>query len=117
MLHISITDEKREGKDSYRGINMADYSKKTFGMFGGEEHTVTLECTNQFAGVIIDRFGKDVWMVRKGPETFSASVKVAVSPQFLSWIIGLGEGVRITGPESVVEQMRDICREQAAKYL
>ena len=107
MLRISITNEKREGRDSYRGIDMADYTKKTFGMFGGEERTVTIECENQFAGVMIDRFGKDVSMVKRDENHFAISPKVAVSPQFIGWIIGLGDGVKVTGPEDVVKTIKE----------
>lgn len=107
MLHIDILEEKREGKDSYRDIDMADYAKKTFGMFGGEEHTVTIECENCFAGVMIDRFGKDVTMVKRDTEHFAVMPKVAVSPQFIGWIIGLGDGVKITGPENVIKTIKD----------
>ena len=33
------------------------------------------------------------------------NVEVAVSRQFLAWIIGLGDGVTLTGPENAVEMM------------
>ena len=32
-------------------------------------------------------------------------MEVAVSRQFLAWIIGLGEGVTLAGPQKVVEMM------------
>lgn len=66
---------------------------------------MSIECDNSFAGVIIDRFGKDVSMVRVDNKRFVVNVEVAVSRQFLAWIIGLGEGVTIAGPDSVVEMM------------
>ena len=116
MLHIDILEEKREGKDSYRDIDMADYAKKTFGMFGGEEHTVTIECENRFAGVMIDRFGKDVTMVKRDTEHFAVMPKVAVSPQFIGWIIGLGEGVKVSAPEDVVKQIRQMLTKTSKLY-
>lgn len=106
MVHISVSDEKREGQDSYKGINMADYSQKTFGMLGGDVRTVSIECDNEFAGVMIDRFGKDIFMMKLDGGRFAINVPVVVSGQFLGWIMGLGEKVRITGPKDVVERMR-----------
>lgn len=38
---------------------------------------------------------------------FEVKVDVAVSGNFLGWIIGIG-GVKIVDPESVVEKMREI---------
>ena len=48
---------------------------------------------------------------------FEAKVNVAVSPQFFGWIMGLGGGVRITGPEPVVRRMREEVRKLAQEYL
>ena len=106
MLHIEISDKKREGKEHFKQFDMALYAKKVFGMFGGEEQVVKLECSNYLAGAIIDRFGKDVIMSKVDDNHFTVNVKVAVSRHFLAWIIALGEGAKIVGPETVVEQMR-----------
>ena len=107
MLHIDVKNEQREGKEKFKEFNMAVYARKTFGMFGGEEQKVKLLCENSFAGVMIDRFGKDVFLIPTDETHFTVNVNVAVSRQFLSWVIALGEGVKIVEPESVVRQMRE----------
>lgn len=84
---------------------MAAYARKMFGMYAGKEEWVCIECNNSYAGIMIDRFGKDVSMIRTGEEKFVVNVEVAVSRQFIAWIIGLGEGVKIIAPESVVKMM------------
>jgi predicted DNA-binding transcriptional regulator YafY len=117
MVHIKIKDEKREGKSSFKEFDMAAYAKKTFGMFGGEEQTVKLVCDNSLAGVIIDRFGKEVMIFPVDEEHFEVNVRIAVSRQFLGWVIALGEGIRITEPESVVEKMREEVRRLAEEYI
>lgn len=106
MLHIRMTDEKREGKEHLKKLDMADYAKKSFGMFGGKERKVKLLVGNSLAGVIIDRFGKDVMLIPADKEHFTVNVNVHVSNQFLGWIISLGEGVKILAPDEVVELMR-----------
>ena len=105
MLHIEMTRERREGKKCFREFDMAVYARKMFGMFGAEEQIVKMECRNNLAGVIIDRFGKDVAFMKKDEEHFIVNVKVAVSRQFLGWVIALGEGAKIVGPESVIKQI------------
>lgn len=116
IIHINAVNEKRVDKTLYEEINIAEYAKKTFGMYGGEEHTVTIECENSFAGVMIDRFGKDVTMVMRDEEHFAVMAKVAVSPQFIGWIVGLGEDVRVTGPESVVKEIKKEGKRIASAY-
>lgn len=106
MLHIDLINEQREGKELFERFDMAAYAKKMFGMFAGEEESVKIECHNCLAGVIIDRFGKDVKMLKKDNDHFVATVKVAVSKQFLSWVMALGNSAKIVGPEKVVNQVK-----------
>lgn len=105
MLNITVTDVKREGKALFQTFDMAVYAKKMFGMFYAEEQTVKLECANSLAGVVIDRFGKDVMLIPKDDSHFTVNVKVAVSLQFLAWVIGLGEDVKILEPKTVVDRI------------
>ena len=106
MLKIQMTDETREGKEHFKKLDMADYAKKSFGMFGGSEQKVKLLVDNHLSGVIIDRFGKDIMMIPADKDHFTVNVDVHVSGHFLGWIISLGEGVKILGPDEVVENMR-----------
>ena len=107
MLHIRMSDEPREGKEHFRKLDMADYAKKSFGMFGGKEQKVKLQVDNSLAGVIIDRFGKEVMMIPADPEHFTVNVTVMVSSVFLGWVFSLGERVKILGPDEVAEKMRE----------
>ena len=116
ILNINKIDERREGREQYNGIDMAEYARKHFAMFDGKEEIVQIECINSLAGVMIDRFGKDVHMRASDNEHFIVSVSVAVSDQFLGWIIGLGSGARIISPESVTGRMRDIGRRIQEEY-
>ncbi|MDD3238476.1 MAG: WYL domain-containing protein, partial [Lachnospira sp.] len=70
-------------------------------MFHGEEENITLRCENSMAGIIIDRFGKEVPLRKDGDEYFTARVKVAVSHQFYGWVVGLGTGIQIAAPEKI----------------
>ena len=107
MEKMKLLPDRREGKEQFIGFDLAAFAKKTFGMYGGEDAKVSLYCENHLAGVIIDRFGKDVMMIPKGEDHFSVSVIVAVSPQFFGWITGIGTGIRIEGPEHVKKQYAD----------
>ncbi len=107
MLHISSVDKKREGRDAFRECDMASYTKKMFGMYGGREETVRLRCDNYLSGAIVDRFGKDVNLRADDEDHFIARVRVAVSPQFLHWVMALGGGAKIIGPDSVVQDAKE----------
>lgn len=106
MLRLQMSEETREGKEYFKKLDMAEYTKKSFGMFRGKEQTVKLLVDNNLAGVIIDRFGKDVILIPTDKEHFTVSVDVHVSKQFLGWVFSLGEQVKLLSPDEVVEKMR-----------
>ena len=108
MLNIIMLNKGREGKELFEQENIATYSNKSFGMFGGEVEKVKILFPNDLAGVFIDRFGKDIMIVPKGKDYSTVSVSVAVSRQFFGWIIGLGKEVKILAPQHVVENMRQV---------
>ena len=116
MLHIQMSEEKREGRESFKKLDMAEYSRKSFGMFGGKDQQVKLLVDNRFAGVIIDRFGKDVMLIPADKEHFTVKVDVHVSSQFLAWIISLGDGVKILGPGEVTAMMKEEIRRLGKQY-
>ena len=110
MWRISVADRKREGKEQFKVFNMPRYTKSLFGMFGGEEVKVTLEAENGMVGILLDRFGKDIPVKPVDADHFRTSVVVAVSSQFLGWIMALGDGVKIIGPDKVVTRMKEEIR-------
>lgn len=116
MLHIKVENTKREGRYKFKEVDMAAYAKKMFNMFDGDEQDVEILCTNNFAGVMIDRFGKDVKMYKADEEHFKVRVKVAASSHFIHWIMALGDGAKIIGPENMVEEVRREIKRLADQY-
>lgn len=116
MLDIALIGEKREGGDVFGKTDLARYSKSLFGMYGGEETDVTLECVNDMAGTIIDRFGTGICLMPVDDEHFRTHVTVCASRQFLGWVIALGEGVRIVAPDAIVEEMKNEAKRLSRQY-
>ena len=110
MLHLLETEEKREGRKCFQSFDLASYARKSFGMFSGEEQMVKLLVKNEMAGVIIDRFGMDVTFHKKDKSSSYVMVSVAVSNAFYGWIFGLGGGVKIAGPASVVKEAKALAK-------
>ena len=106
MQKISVLDDCRIGKEQFMDFDLAAFAKKTFGMYGGQDETVTLTCHNSLIGVMLDRFGQDVPLVPVNDSHFYVKPLVAVSQQFYGWLTGLGNMVQITGPEHVKEEYK-----------
>lgn len=116
MLRISVAEDEREGREFFEDFDMAVYSKKTFGMFGGREETVRLRCKNSMANIIIDRFGTDSMISVTDSEHFEITVKVAVSPIFFTWLMNFGADIRILSPQSVIEDFKALAKKCLEQY-
>lgn len=116
IKNIRVLDRSREGEDVFGNMNMAVYSREKFSMFSGEEREVTLRFENDMAGVLIDRFGKDIPIARRDGEHAETTVTVGVSPQFYGWIFGLGGKVEITGPADILQGYKTELKKEMEIY-
>ena len=110
MAEITVTRLPREGTDEYPAFDIAAYGQKHFGMYSGEEMTVTLRAKSSMAGVVLDRFGLDVILVPDGPDYFTVSIPLVLSPQFFGWLFALEPDVTLTAPARAVEAYRQKLR-------
>ncbi len=116
MANVEQGIKEREGEEAFSKLNMASYTKSTFGMFSGDEQKVDMVFHNRMIDVVIDKFGRDVWLTRVDDQHFKVTVTVSVSPQFFAWVFGLGNYVTITGPDNVVDQMKDMLDKISKRY-
>ncbi|MCI6740552.1 MAG: WYL domain-containing protein [Bacteroidales bacterium] len=117
MKGVRQTELPRQGKAEFSALDLAAYTRKMFGMYGGREEKVTLKCANSLVGVMLDRFGTEAILVPQADETFHLTVPVAVSPQFLGWVCGFGGEVRVIGPAAVRREMGRLVQSLADTYL
>ena len=96
-------------------IKKADYAQKRFSMFAGEPRTVSLRAPKTMAGVMIDRFGQDVFMRLDGDHII-VRADVEVSPQIFGWMTGLAGDVVIEGPGDVRDTYKEFLKNVAEKY-
>ncbi len=116
MAQISACETFRDGKEAFARLDMSAYSKTVFGMFAGEAETVRLRFSSRLAGAVIDRFGRDVMLIREDDEHFSVCIEAVVSPQFYAWVFGFGAEAEILSPAHVREGMAEMARDVLGKY-
>lgn len=116
MAEIRTLPEPRTPCPELTGDSLARHANRLFQMYSGDAVDVKLRFHRSLINVIIDRFGRDILLIPDGEEYCVFTVNVAVSPMFLSWIIGFGNKATILYPQSVIDQCRDMCREALAQY-
>ena len=86
----------------------ASYLREVFGMYHDAPRRVTLLCENRTMRSVIDHFGEDVATEVVDAKHFRATVDVAPTPPFFSWVFTFGGAIRIEEPAEVLEKMRDM---------
>ena len=108
MKDVRPMGEERGGYEAFSAINLKDYTKRTFSMFGGERTNVRILFINSLLDTALERFGTSgVNYVKKDDHHFILSAEVEISNQFFGWLLGFGKSVKLLEPRSVVEQFSE----------
>ena len=116
MSDITLLNESRVPCPELTGKKFQEHAAQLFQMYSGESTDVKLRFHRDLTNVVIDRFGQDTMLIPDGDEHFVFTVRVAVSPMFLSWVIGFGNKAKVLYPESVVDRCRELCLEALNQY-
>lgn len=116
MIEIHLSDEKRLACPELTGKALNDHANRLFQMFAGDFVSVKMRFHCSLINVVIDRFGQQTMLIPDGPDHFTFIAPVAVSPMFLSWIIGFGDKAAIVYPQSVIDQCKALCLEAMSHY-
>ena len=116
MSHIQPTADPRTPCPELTGKNLVEHANRLFQMYSGETADVKLRFHRDLVNVVIDRFGRDTMLIPDGEDHFVFTVNVAVSPMFLSWVIGFGSKAKVLYPQNVIDACRAMCLEALSQY-
>ena len=116
MSDIKVSADNRIFCPELTGKNLNEHANRLFQMYAGDQVNVKMRFHKELLNVVIDRFGRDIMLIPDGDEHFNFTVNIAVSPMFLSWVVGFGSKAKILYPESVVEQCKALCQEAMSQY-
>ena len=116
MTDIQLTEENRIPCPELTGKALHDHANRLFQMYSGDALDVKMRFHRSLLNVVIDRFGKDTMLIPDGEDYFNFTVKVAISPMFLSWVIGFGAKAKILYPKSVADACKALCMEAMNQY-
>lgn len=99
--HFSEVSDYRDTFD------VADYTKKLFGMFGGEMLDIKLCCNNSILEQVADRFGENVFITNVSDTKFQLTVKAAISDGLVTWIMNYSDNINVIYPEVLRQKIVD----------
>ena len=106
-----ILEEKQEKPP--KGFKLDAYVNTMFRMFDSTRQSVDLICENDVMDALVDKFGTGFRVMTVDAEHFRATVDIAVSHVFYSWVFGFGGKVRIAAPADVKEKYREMVKKAA----
>ena len=99
---------------SYKNsFDAADYTRKTFNMFTGEEEMIELKCKNELLEEMLDRFGETVSVRKFDSGSFTLRAEAFVNDGLVSWIMQFGDGITVMCPDS----LKIMTKEKAQRVL
>ena len=116
MSDISLLTAKRLPCPELTGPALQTYVSRLFQMYSGEPVSVRMRFEKSLTNVVIDHFGPGRIFIPDGTDHFILAADVAVSPMFLSWMIGFGDKAEILSPGSVRQACADLCRQVLSQY-
>lgn len=114
MTDVTVLEEALTPPE--RALEPADYAKKLFSMYAGDETWVELAFDEALIGAAIDRFGTDVTIRQTDDGACIVRAKVAVSPSFFGWLFQFGDQVTIVSPADVRMRMAQLLAQTQRRY-
>lgn len=111
IRHFSEVSEYRDTFD------VADYTKKLFGMFGGNMQEIKLRCSNKMLEQVTDRFGDKIFITNVSDETFDFSAKAAISEGLVTWIMNYGDNIEVIKPDDLRQKIIDRAKKILKIYV
>ena len=116
MTGIELLPQSRVPCPELTGKALTEHANRLFQMYSGETAEVKMRFHRSLANVVMDRFDRQTMLIPDGKDHFVFTVKVAISPMFLSWVIGFGSKAKILYPQSVIDQCKQLCLEAMEQY-
>lgn len=112
MDAITITDEPSEGIP----FSLQDHMRTSFRMYHGNPQTVTATFDNSMASLVFDQFGDDIVISQVDEQSFTASIRTAVTPTLVSWFLQFYDKVIIKKPVSLIQEYQKIAQQIMQTY-
>ena len=116
MSHISAAEDPRTPCPELTGKALNEHANRLFQMYSGDAVAVKMRFHRSLINAVMDRFGRDTMLIPDGEDHFVFTAPVAVSPMFLSWVIGFGSKAKILYPQSVAEECKALCQAAMEQY-
>lgn len=104
MADVEVEEERIQISECAVSFDIAEYKRKAFSMFTGDDVMVELEFHKSIIDSIMDRFGVEVKIDKVNGEWCKLSAEVKKSPVFFAWCAAFGDKLYIKEPVNIREE-------------
>ena len=97
-------------------FNLEEHLQTSMKMYAGKAETITIKCTTDMASIILDEFGKQMIISEVNDDYFILSLKTAITPTLLSWLLLFYDRVTVIQPAKLKEKLLTIANEVIDTY-
>lgn len=109
MKHVVMTkqDSRPFSEVSpYRNyFDTADYLRKSFNMYNGEQEMIELRCANNILEAVVDKFGSEIEFSCHDENAFTVRAHVYVSDGLIEWLLQYGDRIVVQSPIRLRQEM------------
>lgn len=102
--NVIVEEERIVIADCALNFDIAEYKRKAFSMFTGEESEIEIEFDKSLIDVMMDKFGVGVKLESTKDNKCRLTSTVNISPVFFSWCATFGDNLYIKYPNSLRSQ-------------
>ena len=110
MEQINIVEEDISSAAEKSKFGITQYVEQSFNMFSGQSANVILKFDNSLIGVIYDKFGEDIKMLRSDDSSCVVTASISVSPTFWGWLFQFADKMQILSPAYMIELYKEKCQ-------
>lgn len=118
IYRIDKIDELEKDDEVVRKENfdIDQFLQSSFHMYKGEPQTITCEFAQEMSNAVLDQFGTNYIVKEVNDDTFTISIRTAITPTLISWIMQYGNKVKVIAPEELKRELVETAKGVIAQY-
>ncbi len=86
-------------------FDLDNFLQSSFHMYKGEPQTITCQFSQEMSSAVLDQFGTNYILKEVNEDSFTISIRTAITPTLISWIMQYGDKVKVLGPNELIEKL------------
>lgn len=117
MQIVPQSNRLSRNRDTFPNDDVIEQGIKTARavLFREKAEMVTIQCTAALLPIIADRFD-NIMTVTELKDGFQVTAETSITPEFLGWVICLGNGAKLTAPLHATQRIKQLLKAQAKQY-